>query len=143
MVIGVLTALAGKNESGSFVPEPPRAHPRSPAMRCTTRLRSCSHHLRSCIFAPFGSLDEPELGPNPYIGARIELVDEAEVREPLKKMIGSKEPRAWELCAGQSVPMWWAMGARWSIVAPFGSSGEPKVGPNPYKAGNCAVEGVS
>ena len=48
-------------------------------------------------------------------------------------MIGSKEPRAWELCAGQSVPMWWAMGALWSIVAPFGSSGEPKVGPNPYK----------
>jgi hypothetical protein len=32
MVMGVLTARAGKNESGSFVPEPPRAHPRSPAM---------------------------------------------------------------------------------------------------------------
>jgi hypothetical protein len=63
----------------------------------------------------------------------IELVDEAEVREQLKTMIGSKEPRAWELCAGQSVPVRWALGALWSIVAPFGSSGEPEVGPNPYK----------
>jgi hypothetical protein len=143
MVMGVLTARTGKNESGSFVPEPPRAHPQSPAMRFTTRPRPSSHHRRLCIFAPFESLAQPELGPNPYTGARIELVDEAEVREPLKKMIGTKEPRAWELCAGQSVPMWWAMGARWFIVAPFGSSGEPKVGPNPYKAGNCAVEGVS
>jgi hypothetical protein len=70
MVMGVLTARAGKNESGSFVPEPPRAHPRSPAMRCTTRPRPSSHHQRSCIFAPFGSLDEPELGPNPYTRAR-------------------------------------------------------------------------
>jgi hypothetical protein len=57
-------------------------------------------------------------------------------------MIGSEEPRAKELCAGQSVPARWAMGALWSIVAPFGSSGEPKVGPNPYEAGNCAVGGV-
>jgi hypothetical protein len=63
----------------------------------------------------------------------IELVDEAQVREQLKTMIGSKEPRAWELCAGQSVPVRWARGALWSIVAPFGSSGEPEVGPNPYK----------
>src|SRR5277367_2776361 len=63
----------------------------------------------------------------------IELVDEAQVRKQLKTMIGSKEPRAWELCAGQSVPVRWARGALWSIVAPFGSSGEPEVGPNPYK----------
>ena len=38
----------------------------------------------------------------------------------------------------QGEPFVWAMGARWSIVAPFGSSGEPRASPNPYTS-DCAV----
>jgi hypothetical protein len=78
MVMGVLTARAGKNESGSFVPEPPRAHPQSPAMRCTTRPRPSSHHQRSCmrLLNRLASLNSVRIRTH---ALAIELVDEAEV----------------------------------------------------------------
>jgi hypothetical protein len=78
MVIGALTAGAGKNKKGPFVPE--TAAGASPfASDEVHRPRPSSHRQRSFIFALFESLGEAELGPNPYTHTpAIELVDEAE-----------------------------------------------------------------
>ena len=59
------TRRAGENDNGSRA-QTAAGEPPSLAMRSATARGPYSYRQRSFIFALFGSLGEPELGPNPY-----------------------------------------------------------------------------